>query len=201
MKIGYARVSTKDQNLDVQLTALKNLGCEMIFKEKVSAAKERKELNKMLETLRPGDTVVVWRLDRLGRSLKHLVETVNFFSDNNIAFISMHDKVDTTTSHGRLVFNIFASIAEFERELIRERTQAGLKAARLKGHFSGRKPGLKPEDQKKARLILKYSKKKSWSVADIMEQVDVSKSTYYRYLAWAKKEEAKMNKDDITPDK
>jgi len=147
MKVGYARVSTRDQNLDLQLEALKNSGCEEIFSEKISAVKERPELEKMISILRKGDIVIVWKLDRLGRSLRHLI-----FREKGVEFISLNDNIDTTTIHGRLIFNIFASFAEFERELISERTKAGLEAARKKGRVGGRKPGLNKESQNKAYM-------------------------------------------------
>ncbi len=124
MKIGYARVSTQDQNLELQIEALKKFGCEEIFKEKKSAVKERPELEKMLMHLRAGDVVVVWKLDRLGRSLEHLIDLVTGFREKNVEFVSLNDSIDTTTIQGRLTFNIFASFAEFEREIIRERTLA-----------------------------------------------------------------------------
>nr|WP_321410497.1 recombinase family protein [uncultured Carboxylicivirga sp.] len=126
MKIGYARVSTKDQNLEMQIEALNKTGCTKIFQETKSAVKERPELEKMLEHTREGDIVVVWKLDRLGKSLKHLIEMVSGFRERGVEFISLNDSIDTTTAQGRLTFNIFASFAEFERELIRERTIAGL---------------------------------------------------------------------------
>ena len=150
MKIGYARVSTKDQNLELQTEALQKAGCEKIYKETQSAVKERPELQSMLNHLRQGDVVVVWKLDRLGRSLKHLIDLVTGFREKGIEFISLNDSIDTTTVQGRLTFNIFASFAEFERELIRERTMAGLQAARERGRIGGRKKGLSPEAKRTA---------------------------------------------------
>ena len=133
MKIGYARVSTLDQKLELQISGLEKYGCERIFEEKKSAAKERPELDKMVAQLRKGDVVVVWKLDRLGRSLRHLVNLVGSFKEMGVQFVSLNDNIDTTTSQGRLMFNLFATFAEFERELISERTKAGLANARAHG--------------------------------------------------------------------
>jgi len=188
MKVGYARVSTRDQNLDLQLEALQKSGCEEIFSEKVSAVKERPELDKMISMLRKDDIVVVWKLDRLGRSLKHLIDLVSMFREKGIEFISLNDNIDTTTIHGRLIFNIFASFAEFERELISERTKAGLEAARAKGRVGGRKPGLTRESINKAFTAL-YLSEKDMPVSDILKQLEISKATYYRYLEYAKNNE------------
>lgn len=193
MKIGYARVSTKDQKLEMQLEALQNYGCEIIFKEKKSAAKDRPELDKMLAQLRDGDQVVVWKLDRLGRSLRHLVNTVNKFKEMGVEFVSLNDNIDTSTSQGRLMFNLFASFSEFERELISERTKAGLANARAKGRKGGRKPGLSKEAQKNARnalYMLRYNP--DMSVQDIQKELQISKGTYYRYIDWAEKEEKEL---------
>ena len=139
MYVGYARVSTQDQTLDLQKDALKKIGCTKIFTDTASGAQaERKGLEEALEFLREGDTLVVWRLDRLGRSLKHLIETITNLNKRKIGFQSLTESIDTTTSNGRLIFNIFASLAEFERDLIRERTKAGLAAARARGRVGGR---------------------------------------------------------------
>lgn len=129
MKIGYARVSTKDQSFDLQVDALRKAECKKIYKEIVSGARaERQVLNDLLQNIRSGDVLVIWKLDRLGRSLKHLIELVNSLLEKNVGLQSINDPIDTTTAQGRLIFNIFASLAEFERDLIRERTQAGLSA-------------------------------------------------------------------------
>src|SRR5438477_7242237 len=139
MLIGYARVSTQDQTINLQKDALEKIGCSKIFTDTISGATtERKGLDEALEFLREGDTLVVWKLDRLGRTLKHLIETVTDLSQRNISFKSLTESIDTTTSNGRLIFNIFASLAEFERDLIRERTKAGLQAARARGRVGGR---------------------------------------------------------------
>src|SRR5215210_9433347 len=130
MLIGYARVSTDEQNLDSQLDALKQANCEQIYTDRVSGTKaERKGLTEALSHLRAGDTLVVWRLDRLGRSLRHLIDTITILGDRGVGFKSLQENIDTTTSGGKLVFHIFGSMAEFERDMIRERTQAGLQAA------------------------------------------------------------------------
>nr|WP_082458797.1 recombinase family protein [Pedobacter sp. Leaf216] len=134
MKIGYARVSTADQNLDLQFNALTDYGCTTIYQEKISGKNtDRPELKNLLATLRKDDQVVVWKLDRLGRSLRDLVDLVAVFNEKGVNFVSLHDHIDTTTATGRFTFNIFASLAEFEREIIRERTKAGLVAARARG--------------------------------------------------------------------
>ena len=133
MRVGYARVSTKDPSLDLQIDALKKAKCDRIFKEIVSGAKTaRPVLDDLLSRLRSGDVLVIWKLDRLGRSLKHLVTLTNELMERRIDLVSLNDPIDTTTAQGRLVFNIFASLAEFERDLIRERTQTGLQAARVR---------------------------------------------------------------------
>ena len=198
MKIGYARVSTQDQKLELQTTELQKYGCEKIFKEKKSAVKERTELDKMIGQLRAGDQVVVWKLDRLGRSLRHLVNLINQFKELGVQFISLNDNIDTTTTQGRLMFNLFATFAEFERELISERTKAGLVAARARGRKGGRKPGLSKEGKQKAWNALHMLRtQKDMSVQDIQRELKISKGTYYRYIDWAladEKEQAKKYK-------
>jgi DNA invertase Pin-like site-specific DNA recombinase len=143
MKIGYARVSTRDQNFDLQVDALKNAGSEKIYKEIISGARaERPVLDELLRNIRTGDVLVIWKLDRLGRSLRHLVDLVNVLINEGVDLQSINDPIDTTTPQGRLSFNLFASLAEFERDIIRERTQAGLGAARARGRNGGRPKGL-----------------------------------------------------------
>jgi DNA invertase Pin-like site-specific DNA recombinase len=143
MKIGYARVSTRGQNLDMQLLALKKAGCEKIYEENASGIKsDRPILNNLVKELRDGDILVIWKLDRLGRSLQHLVALIQLLINKNVGLCSLNDPIDTTTSQGRLIFNIFACLAEFEGDIIRERTQAGLNAARARGRLGGRPPGL-----------------------------------------------------------
>ena len=155
MRIGYARVSTHDQDLDLQLDDLKKVGCEDIFSEKQSGSiKERPVMEQCLRTLRKGDTLVVWRLDRLGRSLKHLVEIISDLEDRGIGFHSIKESIDTTNAGGRLVFHIFGALAEFEHALIRDRTIAGLTAARARGRRGGRRPSLSRADVTKAAAML-----------------------------------------------
>src|ERR671933_2598107 len=164
MLIGYARVSTDDQNLNLQRDALEKAGCELIFDDMVSGTKARRPgLEQALSHLRPGDTLVVWRLDRLGRSLRQLIDTVTDLQEKGIEFKSVTESIDTTTSGGRLVFNIFASLAEFEREIIRERTQAGLTAARARGKTGGRSKAL---TEKQVQILHQLAGDRSNSIKD-----------------------------------
>ena len=182
MKIGYARVSTQDQKLDLQLDDLKMAKCDKIYQEKISSTKERPQLDKMLENLREGDTVVVWKLDRLGRSLKELIALIDVLHKKGVAFISLKDSIDTSTAQGRLILHIFASLAEFEKDIIRERTNAGLSAAKARGRTGGRKKGLTPESLKKAETaVMLYQQNKSAN--EIAAIIGVSRATVYRYLA------------------
>lgn len=185
MKIGYARVSTKDQNLELQTDALKKAGCELIYTEIASGAKaDRVELEKLLSQLRVGDVVVVYKLDRLGRSLKHLLEVVAQLGKMNVALQSICDAIDTTTAQGRLFFNISGCFAEFERDLIRERTKAGLEAARARGRKGGRRQGLTKEAEQKAILAETYYKEGKMGVNQIAIEIGVSKMTLYKYLRY-----------------
>jgi DNA invertase Pin-like site-specific DNA recombinase len=150
MLIGYARVSTHDQTLNLQLDSLKSAGCSRIFEDHISGTKaERPGLTDAISHLRSGDTLVVWRLDRLGRSLRHLIDTITELEQRGIGFKSLQENIDTTSSSGKLIFHIFGSLAEFERDLIRERTTAGLEAARSRGRVGGRSKRL---DSKKAAI-------------------------------------------------
>ncbi len=181
MDIGYARVSTGEQTLDLQLDALAAAGCEKVFTETASGAKaERPVLAEVLAYLRPGDTLVVWRLDRLGRSLKHLIETVAALAERGIGFRSLGERIDTTTSGGKLVFHVFGALAEFERDLIRERTQAGLAAARARGRTGGRPKTL--ADPKRLALARALYDGGQADVATICKTLGVSRATLYRYL-------------------
>jgi DNA invertase Pin-like site-specific DNA recombinase len=183
MKIGYARVSTREQNLTMQVIALEEAGCKKIYEEVVSGAKvDRPILENLITQLRPGDVLVIWKLDRLGRSLKNLVELVQKLIENNIGLCSLNDPVDTTSSQGRLIFNIFASLAEFERDVIRERTQAGLNAARSRGRFGGRPKGLDKAAEATACAAETLYKEKKLSVLDVCKKLSISKSTLYKYL-------------------
>lgn len=180
MKIGYARVSTRDQNLDLQIDALKSSGCEKIFTDKASGAKEeRPGLKQALEYARKGDVIVVWKLDRAGRSLKHLIKIVTELNEKEIGFISLKESLDTTSSTGKLMFHIFASLAEFERDIIRERTLAGLSSARARGRVGGRPHVM---DTNKIAMAKSMMADKSISVKDICKALSVSKSTLYKYL-------------------
>ena len=155
MIIGYARVSTHDQNLDSQLDALQKADCEQIFQEKITGkSKDRPELLSCLKALRKGDVLIVWKLDRLARSLKDLVEIITDLNQREIGFKSLTEAIDTTSATGRLVFHIFGALAEFEHSLIRERTIAGLDAARARGRKGGRKPSMSENDIKKAKAML-----------------------------------------------
>lgn len=180
MLIGYARVSTIDQNLTLQLDALKKAGCEKIFKDTASGGKvDRPGLQAALEFAREGDTVLVWRLDRLGRSLKHLIEMVTQLNERGIGFRSLQEAIDTTTSGGKLVFQIFGALAEFERNLIQERTKAGLEAARARGRLGGRPKAL---DQNKVELAYQLYEAKKHPVKEICRILGISKPTLYSYL-------------------
>jgi DNA invertase Pin-like site-specific DNA recombinase len=183
MLIGYARVSKNEQNLDLQRDALIKAGCneKNIFTDKITGTKaERKGLEQALTHLREGDTLVVWRLDRLGRSLKHLIETVNRLQSTNIAFQSITENINTETSTGQLVFHIFGALAEFERNLIRERTIAGLEAARARGRLGGR-PELKASSSKVAMAKKLYADKTN-KINEICKILHISRATLYRYI-------------------
>ena len=178
--LGYARVSTTDQDAQLQHDALTAAGCYRIFTDTASGALQtRPELDKLLDQLRPGDTLVVWRLDRLGRSIRHLIDQLSELQDRGIEFRSLQENIDTTTSGGRLVFHIFASLAEFERDLITERTNAGLAAARARGRVGGRPPSLTGDKLTTAR---KLYDQQDLTVAQIGNILGVSRSTIYRAL-------------------
>jgi DNA invertase Pin-like site-specific DNA recombinase len=178
--IGYARVSTWDQNLDLQVDALTQAGCVRIFTDKASGTRtDRPQLAAALDYARPGDTVLVWRLDRLGRSLKHLIETVSRLEAAGIGFKSVHESIDTTTSTGKLVFHIFAALAEFERDLIVDRTKAGLAAARERGSRPGRKPSL---SHAQIEACQGFHASGKHSVSELAEMFSVSRATIYRLL-------------------
>lgn len=184
MRIGYARVSTIDQSLDLQTNALSDEGCERTFTERASGARtDRPELKAALEFLRPGDTLVVWKLDRLARSLKQLVDTVAELRERRIELCSLTENIDTGTPGGNLILHIFAALAEFERELIRERTRAGLEAARARGRFGGRPRALNASDLAVARAMLRDT---TFSVAEVARRLGVSIGTLYRYLPAAR---------------
>jgi len=183
LRIGYARVSTRDQNCDLQVDALRAAGCEKIYSEAVSGARaDRPVLDELLRNIRSGDVLVIWKLDRLGRSLKHLVELVGTLMEKGVGLQSLHDPVDTTTPHGRLTFNLFASLAEFERDLIRERTQAGLTAARARGRNGGRPKGILPQAEATAMAAETLYREGKLTTRQIASKLSISKSTLYAYL-------------------
>ncbi|MBF8178376.1 MULTISPECIES: recombinase family protein [Oxalobacteraceae] len=180
MLIGYARVSTDDQNLDLQRDALQAVGCERVFEDMVSGARaDRTGLVTLMSMLRAGDTVVIWRLDRLGRSLKNLIELVERLESAKVGLRSLQENIDTTSSGGKLVFHLFGALAEFERNLIRERTQAGLVAARARGRMGGRPRRLDPV---KLALAVKLHRERNHTVEEICKMMGISKSTLYNYL-------------------
>ena len=181
MRVGYARVSTGEQNLDLQVDALKKAGCGEIYQDEMSGVKtERPGLREALKFTRPGDTLVVWRLDRLGRSLKDLIERVAALHERGIDFLSLYEKIDTTTPAGKLQFHIFSALAEFERDLIRERTVAGLRAARARGKMGGRKFRLTEAEVRMAATLMKD---KTHKIKDVCKRLGISTATLYRYVS------------------
>ena len=180
MLVGYARVSTDDQNLDLQRDALEAAGCKQIFQDQLSGARaERPGLIQTFEYVREGDTLVVWRLDRLSRSLKDLISIVARLEADGIGLKSLHESIDTTSSTGKLVFHLFGALAEFERNLIKERTHAGLQSARARGRKGGRPKVL---DQSKRNLVVKLYDEKEHSIKQICQIIGISKPTLYKYL-------------------
>jgi DNA invertase Pin-like site-specific DNA recombinase len=178
--LGYARISTGDQHLDLQVNALKAAGCFRVFVDTASGAlTARPALDQVLDQLRPGDTLVVWKLDRLGRSLRHLVDTIAALADRGVGFRSLQEAIDTTTPGGKLVFHIFAALAEFERDLIRERTTAGLAAARARGRTGGRPAVM---TRPKIRLAREMYASRQYTVAAIASTLGVSRASIYRHL-------------------
>ena len=179
MNIGYARVSTQDQNLDLQNDALKAAGCENIYTDKMSGAKtERPGLEKIMSFIRKGDTLVVWKLDRLGRSLKHLIQVMNQLEERGIYFKSVQESLDTSTPGGKLIFHVFGALAEFERDIISERTKAGLAAARARGRKGGRPRNLSKKQIEMAKNLMDDV---NITISEICETLRVSKATLYRY--------------------
>lgn len=183
MRVGYARVSTHEQHLELQTDALKKADCEKIFIDKVSGlVSDRPGIDDAMEFLRPGDTLVVWRLDRLGRSLKHLIYFVGQLQERKIGFQSLQEALDTTTSGGMRIFHIFAALAEFERNLIRERTHVGLAAARARGRKGGRPKAL---DEQAREVAIKLYQEREHSVKEICHIMNISKPTRYSYVRQA----------------
>lgn len=179
-RIGYARVSTDDQNLDLQRDALKAAGCSVIYEETASGkGADRPELLQCQKALRSGDTLVVWRLDRLGRSLPDLVKIIGDFEQSGIGFESLSEKIETNCATGKLVFHVFAALAEFERNLIRERTKAGLAAARARGRMGGRKPKLDAKQIKEIRALLRDP---DILVSDVAKRYKISRTTLYKHV-------------------
>ena len=178
--IGYARGSTQDQSTNLQLDALNKAGCTRVFSESASGAqRDRPELARALDYMRPGDTLVVWKLDRLARSLKQLIETVESLEGKGIGFRSLTESIDTTTAGGKLTFHIFAALAEFERSMIRERTRAGLDAARARGRVGGRPRSLSDKDLEMAKTLLANP---DITVEQVAARLSVAPATLYRYL-------------------
>lgn len=181
MLIGYARISTDDQNLNLQMDALRLAGCEKIYSDRISGAKVlRPGLGLALEVARTGDVLVVWRLDRLARSLKDLIETMETLDKRGIGLSSLQESITTTNNSGRLIFHLFGALAEFERNLIRERTTAGLVAARARGHRGGRPKALDPA---KRQLAVKLYTEGQHTIIEICKLMGISKPTLYNYIA------------------
>lgn len=184
MLIGYARISTQDQSLSLQDDALQKAGCYRVFQDVASGVKvERPGLQEALAFCRPGDTLVVWKLDRLGRSIRHLIDTVTALLQKDIGFKSLQENIDTTTSGGKLVFHIFSALAEFERDIIRERTRAGLDASRARGRKGGRPPVL---DAQKITIAKSLYQDKGNSINSICKTLKISQGTLYKYLRLCK---------------
>lgn len=180
MKIGYARTSTIDQNLNLQVDALIQAGCEKVYQEKISSVKDnRPELENCLKALRKGDILYIWRLDRFGRSLKELISLVTRIQDMGCELVSLKENIDTSTPTGKLTFHLFASLAEFERELIKERTQAGLVAARARGKNGGRPYKLNESEK---NMIRKLMKDRQNSATEIASKFGVSRATIYNII-------------------
>ena len=180
MDIGYARVSTQEQNLDLQLDELKKAGAEKVFMEKVSGGKweaERPELDKALNFVREGDKLIIWKLDRLGRSLPQLIRTVNQLKDKNVELKSLKENIDTSSATGKLMFHIFGSLAEFERDMIKERVKAGLISARERGRLGGRPTAIKDDKEK---LFLELVKDATMTTIEKCRRLEISRMTYWR---------------------
>jgi DNA invertase Pin-like site-specific DNA recombinase len=180
MRIGYVRVSTAEQNLDMQRDALKRAGCEKIIEDTASGGKvHRSGLERVRKLLRPGDVPAVWRLDRLGRSLRHLIDLMAELEEQGIGFQSVTESIDTTTPGGKLVFHIFGALAEFERNLIRDRTHAGLEAARARGRKGGRRKKL---GEKQRAVAVDLYRQKNHTIDEICKAVGITRPTLYKYV-------------------
>lgn len=193
MIIGYARVSTQEQNLQMQLDELQNFGCFEIFEEKISGSKkDRPALKEMLKMLRPGDRVVVYKLDRISRSTKHLIELSELFEEKEVEFVSIKDNIDTSTAAGKFFFRMMASIAELERDIIRERTKSGLASARARGRIGGRPK----TDKKQVKTALKMYYSKEYSISEIVKATGVSQATLYRRINEHERESKAAEEND-----
>jgi DNA invertase Pin-like site-specific DNA recombinase len=191
MKIGYARVSTDAQETHLQMDALKRAKCSRVYEEKSSGAKmDRPELMKLLDSARKGDVVIVWKLDRLARSLRQLIDTTGMLNERGVEFHSLTENINTTTPSGKLTFHIFAALAEFERDILRQRVNAGLKAARRRGRVGGRPKALAEADLKKARALLRSG---DYTKVQVAEELQVSRHTLWRALS---QEASKCNCSD-----
>lgn len=183
LRIGYARVSTHEQSLDSQIDALKQAGCERIYCDRISGTKaDRPELDRLRDALRPGDTLVVWRLDRLGRSLRDLIAWTERLAEDGVALQSLTEQIDTSQPAGKLTFHLFAALAEFERNLIRERTLVGLASARARGRNGGRAPKLEAAGIRELKAM---HKDHSLTIRQICKRMGIGKTAFYRYLAQA----------------
>ena len=180
MKVGYARVSTIDQNIDMQMDALRRENCREIFQDHASGIKsDRDGLERALEFMQEGDTLVVWKLDRLGRSLKHLIDIITLLNEKGMYFKSLQESIDTSSSGGKLIFHVFGALAEFERDMISERTIAGMAAAKERGRVGGRPRKLNENNR---ALALSLMEDKSYSAKDVCRTLGISKTTLYRNL-------------------
>lgn len=181
LRIGYARVSKRDQNLDLQIDALKAAGCTRIYQEKVSGANQpRPEQANMMKALRPGDTVVIWQLSRLGRSLSDLISLVNQFEQMGVGIEALTERYDTTTAQGKFLFSVFASLAAYERDRLIERTNAGLASARARGRMGGRPPKIGPREKKEIKILLADP---NMTIKDVAARYGVSRTTIYKHIS------------------
>lgn len=189
MLIGYARISRPTQKLDLQIDALLKAGCKKIFHEQISGAKaKRPQLEELLRFIRPDDVLVIWKLDRLGRTMKELIKIVEGLEERGIGLRSLNDPIDTSSPSGKLVFQIFCALAEFERNVIRERCAAGLEAARARGRLGGRPKGLSKEGKRKALAAETLYREQRLTVDQICDELSIAKSTLYKYLRYRKVE-------------
>ena len=183
MIIGYARVSMLEQNLELQIDDLNEYGCEIIYQEKVSTRKEKRpERDKVMKILRKGDTLVIWKIDRYARSVKELNELIEILKEKEVDFVSLKDPIDTTTATGRLMYNLLSAFAEFERDMIKERTLAGLAAAKARGRVGGRPKGLSKESKAKAKTAASLYRAGDLTIKEILQFLHVSKQTFYNFL-------------------